>query len=100
AKGYNRLGQLYQKTSAPAKAEDAYRQALAVRQQLVTAQPHVPDYRHSLVLIYGNLAIVHHTAGRQEQAETFFRKAQTDARQLVADHPGVAAYQITLGTVH
>ncbi len=96
ANSYTAQGSLYAQTDQQDQAEQSYRLALAVREELVRDFQNYPDYRFRLANVHGNLALLHQRAGQTEQAETWCRHAFDVQQKLAADFPRMSQYQTAL----
>ncbi len=79
-------------------AEEAYRRALAVSEELAAEFPPTPEDRDNRVAITGSLAALLMQTGRIPESEQTFRQAVALADQLVAEIPTPPNYRITLAT--
>jgi tetratricopeptide (TPR) repeat protein len=70
-----------------AEAEAAYRDALALRQQLADDFPARPDFRQDLARSHNSLGNLLRATGRPARAEAAYRAALALQKQLVADFP-------------
>ena len=96
AKSHIFLGTLLQGTARPKEAEAAYRDALAIQEQLAAEFPAVPDYRGELAISHYNLGTLLQNIRRLEEAEAAFRNALPLYKQLAADFPSIPEYHHTL----
>jgi serine/threonine protein kinase/Flp pilus assembly protein TadD len=87
AEGYFRVGLMRYRLGELAEAEAAYRDALALQQQLTADFPTRPDYRQDLARIHGNLGNLLRDTGRVPEAEIAYRDALALQQQLTADFP-------------
>jgi tetratricopeptide (TPR) repeat protein/tRNA A-37 threonylcarbamoyl transferase component Bud32 len=95
---YWRLANLYRATGRNDQAEAAYRQALAIQQDLADADPAEPQYRHDLARTSFDLGNLYHALGRDDDARTPYGRAHDLFGQLVRDHPESAEWRKDLGT--
>jgi tetratricopeptide (TPR) repeat protein len=72
---YFRVGQLYRTLKEHEKAADAYRQAIALQDQLLRQFPDEPDYRQDLANSYNWRGELRRDGGSLEDAEPDFREA-------------------------
>ena len=85
AVSYNNLAELYYSQGRYAEAESLYRQALAIREN-VLGKNH-PDTAES----YNNLALLYKTQGRYEEAEPLLKKALEIRENVLGEnHPDTA----------
>jgi serine/threonine protein kinase/tetratricopeptide (TPR) repeat protein len=96
AQALNNLGILYHQQHRPVDAEQAYRDALAVKQKLADTFPSVPRYRRDLARSFSNLGVVLWDLGRPEEAQEAYQKAIGLYERLAADFPAAPAYAIDL----
>src|SRR5262249_39631365 len=71
----------------------AYQQAIRNEEQLEKLFPRVPEYQHKLAHFYHNLGHLVRDRDGREPAGKLYAKAQELEEQLVARHPGSAAYR-------
>src|SRR5262249_39258940 len=90
AKGLHNLGLLLKQGGRPGPAEDAYRQALALREARVREGPDVPAYRHDLALSHANLSYLLRT-DRPAAARAALGKAIAHWEKVALDLPAVAS---------
>jgi serine/threonine-protein kinase len=88
----NNLGNLLRQTGRVGFAEQAYKDALRARQDLVTGFPGQPDYRFDLAGSYNNLGLVLNTLGRNKEADDAFAESEKLLSALDAEYPSRAAY--------
>src|SRR5262249_7990027 len=75
AVSYHDLGAFHNASGQTKKAEEAYRQALAIREQLAGAASADPDYRDALATTLLNLGLLYADTRRADQAEAMYRRA-------------------------
>jgi tetratricopeptide (TPR) repeat protein len=97
ARNHNNLGNLLSAIGRPKEAEEAYREALAIRKQLAAEFPNRPDYRHELARNHNNLGNLLSAIGRPKEAEEAYREALAIRKQLAADFPNRPDYRQDLG---
>ena len=88
--------QLLERTKRFDDAERTYKEAQAIRAQLVAASATNIDYRHSLLMSAVNLGALYARANHLPEAEAELTKATTLGEQLVAEAPTVPDYQHAL----
>src|SRR5262249_4025730 len=97
------LGLLNARLKRAQEAEEAYRQAIELREKLLAGSPDSPLYQYGLAASLSELgSVLHQARGRVQDAEDCYRKALALLEQLVADSPKSprgAAYQHQLGTI-
>jgi tetratricopeptide (TPR) repeat protein len=76
----------------PQEAEQAYRKALRLYQELVAAYPSVADHRHHLAATYGNLGLVLMGLGEVQAAEDHLREQLSLFAGLADDYPTDPTY--------
>jgi tetratricopeptide (TPR) repeat protein len=101
------LGTNAMRTRQWKKAEEFYRIALAMRQEMCQRHPTVAKYRASLALAHGFLGALHIKVGRIDLGEPLVRKSIDMFDQLRSDYPTVVDYDYrqlgnyrNLGLVH
>ena len=87
AEGHSRVGRMRHRLGELKEAEAAYRDALALQQQLVDQFPSRPDYRQELAGSHNNLGLLLHATGRLKEAEAAYRDALALKQQLVDQFP-------------
>jgi tetratricopeptide (TPR) repeat protein/tRNA A-37 threonylcarbamoyl transferase component Bud32 len=75
ARAHDNLGTVYRHTGRPQKAEQEYRKALGIREDLVHQQPGVNELAIDLGASYGNLGLLAQEAGKIEAARDWHRKS-------------------------
>ena len=87
---------------SPAKAEETYREAIAIEEKLVPDWPRVADYRQNLARSYTNLSLLlARDSKRIEEAADLRQKAIPHWEKLVDLDPHFADYQVGLtGCLH
>jgi tetratricopeptide (TPR) repeat protein/serine/threonine protein kinase len=85
AAGYYRVGRIRFKLGELKEAEAAFRDALAIQNQLANEFPDRPDIRHDLALTYHYLGMTLRTTGRLMEAADAWREAVTLGKQLVVE---------------
>ncbi len=96
AQAWNNLGILYRQEHRLTDAEQAYREALAVKQKLADTFPSVPRYRRQLAGSFSNLGVLLSDLQRPEDAQTAYQKAIGLYERLAADFPAAPVYTIAL----
>src|SRR5262245_37681122 len=89
ANGLAGRGQVLEGAGRRAEALDAYRQALAAREELA-ADPGTPDDRSQLGVAYHNLGYELSLAGQTAEAERWYHAALAVSDRLAHDHPATA----------
>jgi serine/threonine protein kinase/tetratricopeptide (TPR) repeat protein len=97
---FNDLGRLWQLVGQLKKAEDAYRTALAIHQQLVDRFPSWVPYRCDLARHHHNLGNLLASVGRTAEAEAAYHDALVIRKQLTAESPAVPGYLAELAESH
>jgi tetratricopeptide (TPR) repeat protein len=87
AQGYSRVGLLNQRLGEYQDAETAYREALALDNDLAKDFPDQLDFRSDLAASYANLGNLLRDTGRPKDAEAAYRDALKLHQQLVAAAP-------------
>jgi serine/threonine-protein kinase len=99
AKIHINLGVLLRRTGHPQKAEQAYRDALELQQQLAADFPAIPAYRGDLAATHNNLGNLLLEMRRLTDAEKAYRDALAVYRQLADQFPTLAVYRQVLATI-
>jgi tetratricopeptide (TPR) repeat protein/tRNA A-37 threonylcarbamoyl transferase component Bud32 len=94
---HRRLGKIYQEFGENGKAEQSFRAAVAVQEELTAAFPTVRAYRQELARSHNNLAVLLHQPPRAQESEAAFRQAISLQEQLVKDFPEEPEFQQDLG---
>jgi tetratricopeptide (TPR) repeat protein len=101
ARAYAKVGQISRQLGEHAQAEEAFRQGIALQEQLVADFPDRAAYRHELGGGLINWALVCQETGRHAQAEQLYRRAQGLFEKLAAEFPGVEGHRYELSaTLH
>ena len=87
AKSYFNLGILLHQMGKLPEAEEAYRQAIALHEQLAAEDPDAIDYRRDLADDYNNLGAVLRDRGELPKAEKAYRQAVELGEKLVLELP-------------
>jgi tetratricopeptide (TPR) repeat protein len=90
---HNNLGNLLQATGRVADAEKAYRQALQLRERLVTEHPQVVEYKIDLGRTLGALASLYATQGKSEEGRQYLERARKMLREVVDKYPDLVEAQ-------
>ena len=93
---YLRLGEMYQLTGRSDRAEEAYREALALFETLAEAHPRVAEYRGSVSTALTDLGLLYQATGRAAEAAAAFAKALDCRRQAVAGLPHTPRQELGL----
>jgi eukaryotic-like serine/threonine-protein kinase len=97
AGSHERIGDVHQANDLQADALHAYQEALALRQQLATANPAVTDYQSEVAQTCLAVATLQAGAGQADAAATSFQNGIQRQRAAVAAAPQVAEYSRLLG---
>jgi eukaryotic-like serine/threonine-protein kinase len=76
ARAYRRVGDIQRRLGQYAKAETAYRHALAMHQRLVDASAENADSLTAIAAIHNDLGIIFRATGRMAEASTAHRQAK------------------------
>lgn len=87
AEGYLRVGRMRYGLGELTEAEDAYRKAVEILEQLVDQSPGELQNRVNLSECLVNLGLILSDTGRLQEAETVFRRALDIYEQLVEQFP-------------
>jgi tetratricopeptide (TPR) repeat protein len=82
------------------KAEEAYRDALALLKKLVAEFPSRPEFRRDLAHTHHNLGSVHHISKRPKEAEAAMRVALAIRKQLAEDFSKRPEFRRDLASGH
>jgi serine/threonine protein kinase len=93
---YYHLGLTLQATGKTGEAEDSFRRALKLQEELVRQFPSVPDHRLDLSASQQDLAVLLKSQGQRDQADDYFRRCQHLLEKLTADFSHVSLYQSDL----
>ena len=85
------IGHVHWDSGRPLDGENAYREAIAIRERLLAVGPFPVD-RAELARAYGSLGQALSAQGRQEEALVVFRKSLEMREILVAANPVVTAF--------
>jgi tetratricopeptide (TPR) repeat protein len=96
ALAYRRMGSLHFQLGDYRRAEDAYRKAFAVLDQLDAESPLEPGIRRGLVGYYIGFSWVLRNQGKFDEGEKALRRAVAVAEGLVKKSPEVASYREAL----
>jgi eukaryotic-like serine/threonine-protein kinase len=99
ARTLTNLGNLLKATDLAA-AEQAYRHADDIQQQLIDRYPAVPSYRRELARTHNNLAVVLFLNGQPQQSEEFFARALKLVAELTSHFPEVPEYEKEAAIIH
>src|SRR5262249_7212532 len=77
------------------KADEAYRQALAIQQKQAAAYPEAPEYQFALAKTYSALGLAQNS-NQPEIAVTMCQQAQDILSKLVHQYPGESEYKSLL----
>jgi len=89
-------GILYVSWRRLADAEDAYREAVQVREKLAQSSQGKPESLDNLSWSYNNLSNLYEETGRPELAEATREKALATRERLVRENPHVSNYAVGL----
>ncbi len=84
----------------PDEAEESYRQALSVLEQLTSEFPEVTSYADTLASNYNSLANLMANRGKLEPALQLYRQATSLRERLVNEYPKIPEYQVKLAGVY
>jgi tetratricopeptide (TPR) repeat protein/tRNA A-37 threonylcarbamoyl transferase component Bud32 len=93
---YHQLGDLYRDTQ-PKKAEPFYKDAVALRSDLVRNFTSVPVYRKDLASSHSALAILYQATDRLPLADQAYDTALQIQEQITKDFPNLPEYRLNLG---
>jgi tetratricopeptide (TPR) repeat protein len=100
ASAYMRLGGIQLQLGQRNEAEETYRQAEALLEELSAESPGDPDFRHRLAVIHNNLGTLYQSTQRWPQAEAAFQKAVAVLEQLEREQPAVLRNRHDLAVHH
>jgi serine/threonine-protein kinase len=87
------LGELTNEIGDKQDALAAFRESLAISQELVTNHPAVAEYQHDLARSHHYLAMLLNATGQPETAQREFRQALAIEQKLAEAHPEITQYQ-------
>jgi tetratricopeptide (TPR) repeat protein len=88
------LGQLLVRQERPSEAEQLYRRAIDIHEQLNLKEPTSEWFRHDLAAARASLAGVLWQTRRGQEAEDLYRRAVAGMQQLAADFPATPMHAI------
>jgi serine/threonine protein kinase/tetratricopeptide (TPR) repeat protein len=91
AKAYRRMGDIRRTLEEHRQAEEAYRQALDLQQQLTAAFPAAPEHQEELARSHNNLGLLLEHTGRLREAEQAYRQALERYEKRGDDPPSATA---------
>lgn len=97
ALSYNNLAALENYLDRPEEAEQAYRRAIAIQEQLVRMAPSMLQYRRDLAVSHNNLGRVFTDRRQADEAQAAFTQARAILEDLVQDYPAELSYRSSLG---
>jgi serine/threonine protein kinase/Tfp pilus assembly protein PilF len=96
AQAWNNLGTTRIDAGRFADAEQAFRQALAIKEKLAATFPSIPKYRQDLAASFNNLGTVLASLKRLDDAQAAYHKAIQLYERLAADSPAGTPYAVEL----
>ena len=96
AQSWNNLGILRREENRMDEAEQAYREALAIKEKLAERYSSVTQYRQDLAASLNNLGTLVSSIGRSSEAEAVYRRAIQLYERLAADSPADSRYAVLL----
>src|SRR5262249_49475284 len=100
AETYNNLGKVWWSRKTPQKAEEGFRQALALLKKLSADFPNVSHYQEELGVVHKNLGRVLEKTGHDAaEVEKSYREALALSRQLSTAFPNIPEYRHRLARV-
>jgi tetratricopeptide (TPR) repeat protein len=96
AQAWNNLGTMHNGANHLAEAEQAFREALAIKEKLADTFPSIPQYRYELAASLSNLGAVLTSVNRDDEGKTAYQKAIALYERLAADFPADTRYLVTL----
>jgi eukaryotic-like serine/threonine-protein kinase len=100
ASAYLRLGQIQILLGQRNDGEEAYRQAVALLEQLLAESPGDPDFRHKLAGVHTDRGALYLSTQRWAQSEAEFQKAVGLREQLQREQPALARNRLHLAKNH
>jgi tetratricopeptide (TPR) repeat protein len=92
----NNLGIIHRQAGRLLEAENAAREALAIKEALAETFPSVPQYRQELARSFHNLGVLLADLAQHKEAQTAYEKAVGIYERLVADSRAVPLYSVEL----
>lgn len=96
---YNNQGLILSRQGSIAEAEQAFRQAIVLQQELCEAQAAGAEnvrYRGDLAVTWGNLGLLHAKAGDMARADAAYRTAMQTQQELAKRLPNEPKHQASL----
>jgi serine/threonine-protein kinase len=100
ATAHRNLGAVYEEGGALDDAAAAYRRCIETLSRLDPRAPEVTKLTEELGHNLGILARSYKRAGRADRAAEIYRQEEQMQEQMVAAHPGVSAYAVTLAGMY
>jgi len=93
---HSNLANMYRMQANLDAALEHHSAALALREQLVVAEPDNADYRRDLSQSYTNISVLYSTQGLREEAVDALSKAVTILERLLREEPGNVGIAVNL----
>ena len=100
ARAYRRVGDIHMKLGGSEPSEKAYREGIAMQEELVEEFPDRSDLATDLADSLNNVGLLLAATGRHEAAETAFRRAITISNELVERFGARGEILLRLGEFH
>jgi tetratricopeptide (TPR) repeat protein len=98
---YNNLGNAASDKGEIREAEQSYREAIRVQEQIAGgAWLYTPEYQSDLALSHNNLGALYVKLGRKDDAKDEYQKALAIREKLAESFPGNPVYQAGLAKTH
>ena len=94
------LGNLTDEIGDKRDALTAYRESLAIRKALATAQPSFTDFQSDLAKSHNTIGVVLSDTGKPAEALEAYESARAIQQALADTNPAVTAFQSDLATCH
>jgi tetratricopeptide (TPR) repeat protein len=96
AQAWNNLGTMRNAASRFADAEEAFREAIAIKEDLAATFPSIPQYREELANAFNNLGTAVSSLNRMEEARTAYESAIQIYERLIASFPADPRFAVML----
>ncbi|HVR74133.1 MAG TPA: serine/threonine-protein kinase [Planctomycetota bacterium] len=96
AHAWNNVGIMRNEGERFTEAEQAFRQALAIKEKLAETFPSIPQYRHDLAGSLNNLGTLLTSGNKIDEGQAAYQRAIQLYERLVADSPADTRFVVTL----
>ena len=95
----NHRSLIHVRTGESTEARADQEAAIAIRQELIAAEPANPDYEHDLAGSYLNLALISRSERKPQEVQLYLGRARPRAESLTREHPEEDRYWYLLGLI-